>query len=173
MYLSDITETFLDFPDNHSIAVIVFLEGCIHNCKGCQNPLLQNTRIEDFVNKENLVSKILNYCKRSGTDKVVLSGGDPFYNKRDCMYVIDKLVESNIQVCVYTGYDINKVEEFYSSSKFNKPQYLKCGSYREDLKVTDYGKTEEKFVLVSSNQKFYKLEDNEYKLISDENVLYF
>ena len=50
--------------------------------------------------------------------------------------------------------------------------YLKCGKYDEKLKVQS-GKTDEKFTLASTNQRFYKLIDNEYKQISKENVLYF
>ena len=173
MYISDIKETFLDFPDNYSLAVIVFFEGCIHNCKGCQNPLLQTTNVRDYHDKEHVVKIITDYCKRSGTDKIVLSGGDPFYNKRDCLYVIDKLMKLDYKVCVYTGYTIDKVNEFYNGTNYRRPTYIKCGNYREDLTVPNSGKTEEKFVLVSTNQAFYKSEGNEFKIISEGNVLHF
>lgn len=173
MYISDIKETFLDFPDNHSLSVIVFFEGCIHNCKGCQNPLLQTTNVRDYHNKEHVVKMIMNYCKRCHTNKIVLSGGDPFYNKRECLYVIDKLMEEGYDVCVYTGYTIDKVNEFYCGTEYRRPTYVKCGNYREDLTVSNSGKTEENLVLVSTNQAFYKSEGKEFKIISEGNVLRF
>lgn len=173
MYLADIKETFVDFPDNHSLAVIVFFEGCTHNCKGCQNPLLQTTSIKDYYSKDDVVKKIDTYCKRCNTDKIVLSGGDPYFNKHECMYVVDKLINLNYEVCVYTGYTVDKVEEFYEHYNYKKPTYLKCGTYREDLHVPEWGKTEEKLVLVSTNQAFYKLEGNEFKIVSEANVLRF
>ena len=173
MYLADIKETFVDFPDNHSLAVIVFFEGCTHNCKGCQNPLLQTTSIKDYYSKDDVVKKIDTYCKRCNTDKIVLSGGDPYFNKHECMYVVDKLINLNYEVCVYTGYTVDKVEEFYEHYDYKKPTYLKCGGYIEDLTVNDSGKTEEKLTLISSNQRFYKTVDNKFKIISEANVLYF
>lgn len=172
MHLVDIRETFLDFPDNKSLAMLVFFAGCNHNCKGCQSPLLQKVENYTPIDKESVVANILSYREQSRTDKIVLSGGDPFLFKDDCMYVIDKLVDSGLVVCVYTGYTIDKINEFYKNSSYKKPQYLKCGKYEEEHKVQS-GKTAEKFVLASTNQRFYRLVGNEYQQISKENVLYF
>lgn len=172
MYLVDIRETFLDFPDNKSLAMLVFFAGCNHNCKGCQSPLLQKVENYTFLPKESVVDSILSYREHSRTDKIVLSGGDPFLFKDECMYIIDKLIENGLEVCVYTGYTLDKVNEFYNENIYRKPLYLKCGKYEETLKMLS-SKTEEKFILASANQRFYKLLNNTYKQISIENILYF
>ena len=172
MYLVDIRETFLDFPDNKSLAMLVFFAGCSHNCRGCQSPLLQKVDNYTPIAKEAVVAKILGFREQSRTDKIVLSGGDPFLFHDECMYVIDRLVENGLEVCVYTGYTVDNINEFYKGTSYRKPLYLKCGRYEEDCKVQS-GKTAEKFTLASTNQRFYKLIDDEYKQISEDNVLYF
>lgn len=172
MYLVDIKETFLDFPDNKSLSMLVFFAGCKHNCRGCQSPSLQKVENYTFFTKESVIDKISSFGELSRTDKIVLSGGDPFLFKDECMFVIDKLVGSGLEVCVYTGYTIDAINEFYKDSNYKKPLYLKCGKYEEEHKVQS-GKTAEKFTLASTNQRFYKLIDNEYQQISKENVLFF
>lgn len=172
MYLVDIRETFLDFPDNKSLSMLVFFAGCKHNCKGCHSPLLQKVKNYTFSSKESVVANILGFREQSRTDKIVLSGGDPFLFKDECMYIIDKLVENELEVCVYTGYTIDEINNFYKDSDYRKPLYLKCEKYEEEHKVQS-GKTAKKFTLASTNQRLYKLIDNKYEQISKENVLYF
>ena len=79
MRFKEIKETFLDYPDNESWAIIVFFTGCAWKCKNCQNKELQDINAGEDINVEVLSDQIKQFAKRSGTNKVVLSGGDPFY----------------------------------------------------------------------------------------------
>lgn len=175
-YVSDIRETFNDYPDSESIAVIVFFEGCNEGCRGCQNPSLQLRNDRDFINQNDLIPKIEDRCKRSNTNKIVFSGGDPYYVYGDIfgvMYVISELTKKGYDICVYTGKTIevmNNLFEIYDN-KLVKPKYLKCGPYREDLRQKDMGKYDDRFVLASSNQNFYENINGVYKAISKNGVL--
>lgn len=177
-YVSEIKETFTDFPDTESIAVIVFFEGCVEGCKGCQNPLLQCRNNDDLTSMEDLINKIEDHCRRSNTKKIVFSGGDPYYYGGDVsavMSTVSELQRKGYEVCVYTGKTFAVMENLfdYYIGEFKKPKYLKCGPYRESLRQKDMGKTDEKFVLASSNQDFYEFVDGKYKKISKDGVLCF
>ena len=180
MYVSDIKETFLDFPDDESLAVIVFFYECSHSCPNCQNKELQ-TIPKDGINLdiEEVVKMIIDRCKRSSTNKIVLSGGDPFAHPNNIIKLIDYLEARGYVICTYTGYAIDAINKFYnayeSSHKENvhKSSYLKCGLYKEDLRDFSSGKFNDKFVLASTNQAFYKLINNRYEQISKGHTLYF
>ena len=78
--LAGIKETFLDYPDNESLSIIVFTQGCSHGCKGCHNFELQKRDESYAISYSNFLNRILDFCKRSNTNKVVFSGGDPLYH---------------------------------------------------------------------------------------------
>ena len=168
--LVEISETFSDYPDFVSLAVIAFFEGCSHNCKGCQSPELQKVKEENKKSLEECFEKITDRCKRNDTNKIVLSGGDPYDSGKPILKLISKLQESGYEVCVYTGYDLLEVLSFYNEKDLRFPSYLKCGVYREDQLNDTFGKSNDKFVLVSKNQAFYKWSDKEksYILLRDD-----
>lgn len=167
MHLNQITETFLDFPDFSSLAVIVYFEGCIHNCPGCQNKELQIPSSPDIEYFE-VAKKIKEYCKKSHTTKVVLSGGDPLYDS-NIIQLVD-LLNDEYDICIYTGYPIDFVKELFKNNK--KPHYFKCGRYEETLRDPNMGKTNDSFILASKNQAFYEWDGFDYKKISENNILW-
>lgn len=67
-------------------------------------------------------------------------------------------LESEFDVMVYTGYDIEYVKEHEIKAKF-----IKCGKYDEGQSQASQ-KTGSKFVLASKNQVLY---DSEYKPLSN------
>ena len=100
------------------------------------------------------------------TKKVVFQGGDPlFYTNRT---FLKDFVKINItySVCVYTGYTIDEVKEDFKKGEVD---YWKCGLFDESLKRIS-SKTDEEFILASSNQEFY---DTNFKKISKKGILKF
>lgn len=182
-YVADISTTWQDFPDDVSCAVIVYFEGCGHCCPGCQNPENQKRKPEHRFTYADLLKLILRRCDKWKTNKLVFSGGDPFYHENlDELYtmflLISELERLGYQICIYTGFSISKIEEFYKNSSeiFSFPTYIKCGKFDMLQKEKSWGKTDTKLVLASKNQKFYKkeqLKEFKYSPISDDNVLSF
>ena len=176
LYIANISETFQDYPDDESLALIVYFRGCSHHCPGCHNEGLQR-RIGKGIPEKEAFNLIIKKCSESQTDKIVFSGGDPFYyeNREDMLELINSLESDNYNLCVYTGYELGDVEEFYEQAgrDYTKPSFLKCGTYQENLKEKKWGKDNTEFKLVTTNQKFYKWIDGEYKQISDNNILTF
>lgn len=181
-YVRDIQETFRDYPDSESIAVIIFFEGCSEGCPGCQNVFLQAFDPGHYVTKEDLLNRIREACTRSNTDKIVFSGGDPFYMKKnllDNLWIISELEKQGYSICVYTGKSFEAVQELFflnektaqEGEEYIHPSFLKCGRYVEALRNKDMGKDDEKFILASSNQEFYRRVGTSYEKVSNRGVL--
>lgn len=167
--LNDLVATFLDYPDNFSIAVCVVMVGCDNNCPGCQNPLLRDPNClkgTREITKEDLVSEIILQCNRNVTNKIVLSGGDPLFpgNLDTTKYILEKLGK-NYDICIYSGHDVNYAR-FHGIKGF---KFLKVGYY--DQKNSRISKKDDyEIVFASPNQELY---DENYKLLSKDGVYEF
>ena len=192
LYLKKLSETFQDFPDNESRAVIAFFYGCSHFCEDCQNKELQRYSEECTPSSlEDIYEKITDYCARTNTKNIVLSGGDPYCDivpgtQEDMLALISTLEIEGYTVCVYTGYNIDYVNSLYEPLFYRKdgtpydpempvfwkkPSYVKCGTYKKDLRDPAMGKYDDRFVLASTNQRFYCREDDEFIPMSDTHVI--
>ena len=159
-----ITRTFVDFPDDDGDAVIVFLRGCQHNCKGCHSPSLQNfvgiknihLFIEDIIDVANSFNK---------TRKVVFSGGDPLHplHIKNIKYVCYVLKSYGFSICIYTGYKIDYVKMAFKGAF----DFIKCGRYIEEEKQIS-GKDDNGMTLASRNQNFY---NGNFKILSKNGKL--
>jgi len=158
--------TWTDFPSKKDCAVIVYYCGCSHGCPGCQNPELQNPDNGTYMAYDELISIIMDEAEKAHTNKVVLSGGDPYFQPgTDISAVVSALVIRGYEVCVYTGANIEDVRR-----KIPFATYYKCGKYDEQNKEKEWGKFSDKMVFVSKNQALY---NGKGKQISVDNVYYF
>ncbi len=104
-----IQESIVDGP---GIRLVVFTQGCRHNCKGCHNP-----QTHDFSGGYEIsIDEILNILKSNPLlDGITLSGGDPFEQPDSCCYLAEKVRELGLNVVTYTGYtyeNLLKKKEF-------------------------------------------------------------
>jgi organic radical activating enzyme len=159
--------TFSDYPDPINIAVIVFLSGCSHNCKGCQNPALQKIH-EKFSEQKNkqIVEKIKKLCKDNNTNKVVLSGGDCL---NDCNISTTKKIlnelSEDFDIIIYTGYSIEEVHK----KGITGYKFIKCGKF-DCNNIQPVKKTDEYIQFVNKTQNLY---DHSEKQISANGRYYF
>lgn len=162
------TVSFLDYLDNESIAVVVYIMGCEHKCKNCHNKQFADVDYEKSVNvnKNEFIKLIKKATEKNRTNKIVLSGGDPLYksNINDIISIIGDL-KDEYDIMIYTGYDIDYVKK----NNISGFKYIKCGVYDENQKQTSF-KDDDKFVFASKNQKLY---DSKYNLISNNGVFNF
>lgn len=162
------TESFLDYPDNFSSCISVYMTGCWGLCDQCHNKQLINQHYENSIETslEQLISELKKYSKRCLTNKITLLGGDPLYiTNIDFTREFLKQTKDFFDVCVYTGQDI----DFVIKNNITGFEFIKCGLYREDKKI-ESDKTDDYFQLGSTNQKIY---NKEFKLISKDGKLIF
>lgn len=161
--------TWMDYPDNHSQALLVYTIGCNHNCSECHNPELQKVDYSENVieisDSKTLYEIIKESSKKERTNKIVFSGGDPIhYNNLEVIRDF-LLTKKDFDICLYTGHNVKKVKEI-GIKNFS---FLKCGKYKKNKKQKSE-KTDEKISFSSSNQKLY---NSKFELISNFGVYIF
>lgn len=165
MRLVNIDITFIDYPSPNDWAIIVYFSGCNNNCANCQNLRLKDDNIGNLIKNEDELKQILdNACKRYKTNNIVFSGGDPLYKSN--ITILKQFLEKyglNYNICIYTGFSIEKVKEF----GINNFKFIKCGSYNESLKQ-ESGNFEDKIQLGSTNQNYF---NSFYKQLSINGIL--
>lgn len=159
----NVQSTFLEYPDNSSIATIFYFSGCDRNCEGCQN-----TSLKEYtpLDEKEVLSGIVNYSKRLKTNKVVLCGGDPLYKKNlDLTRKILYNLGNDFDICIYTGALIDEVKKL----NLNGFKFIKCGVF-DKTKFIGSKKTDDYIQFATSNQELY----NEFlELISHDGIYYF
>lgn len=170
---TSIGSSFLDYPDNDSIAVVLYLMGCNNNCFMCHNSefckkelYLSSPEVKNLSVSE-IVKILIEEAKRNKTNKIVLSGGDPLFedNLEGTKQLIKLLSMGNYDIMVYTGHNV----QYAMYNKVSGFKYLKCGKFDFSRKVEAH-KTDDYFQLASINQELY---DENYELISENGRFYF
>ena len=165
--LQTISESWLDYPDNVSLAMVVVMMGCDNGCPCCQNPDFQNpfyTIGTKDVSVDSLVNDVEYICHRNLTNKVVLSGGDPL-SPCNIEFTKDFLSKTSMDVCIYTGHNIEYVKE-HQVKGF---KYIKCGKFDFNNKQESF-KNDELMQFASPNQCLY---NDKYELLSENGIYRF
>lgn len=87
--------------DGSGIRTVIWFQGCLHNCKGCQNPETHDMNGGMVVDIDEIKMKLKNLKYQSG---ITLSGGDPFFQP-EAAFEIAKFAKSiGLNVWAYTGF---------------------------------------------------------------------
>lgn len=135
----------LSLNNGEGIRMVVFLQGCKHHCKGCQNPDTWDFNGGYEINVEEIAD--LYKSRTKILEGITLSGGDPFYQQDECNKLLDLL--PGVNVWIYTGFSYEKIEKTKLAKRAN---VIVDGKYIESLKCE--GK-----IYGSSNQRIIKIGD--------------
>lgn len=128
------------FINGDDARYVVFVQGCKHGCRGCQNP-----DTWDFNGgTEVAVSEIAaDYRRRKCLDGLTLSGGDPFYQEEACLELLSLLPDVN--VWVYTGFEYEEIE---NTALARRADVLVTGRFEEDLRCEGqmYGSSNQRII---------------------------
>ncbi len=98
-----VPESFVDGP---GIRFTVFVQGCPHHCKGCQNPETHNFEGGRLADVDRLFNKIISNPLVSG---VTFSGGEPFCQPEPLAYLAGLLKEKGYHLMSYSGYTFEEL----------------------------------------------------------------
>lgn len=87
--------------DGKGLRMVVWTQGCIHNCPLCHNQQTHDLTGGTLVEIDDVVNEINAYTFKSG---VTISGGDPFEQREALLELTKKLKENKTNIWVYTGY---------------------------------------------------------------------
>ena len=104
---------FESIADGDGVRVVVYISGCLHNCKGCHNPTSHSfTAGRPFT--EELQREVIEYIKKTPfISGLTLSGGDPMYSASELVPFVTALKEDikDISVWIYSGFSYEKILE--------------------------------------------------------------
>ena len=92
--------------------VVLFVSGCSHGCKGCQNPQTHNPKFGDNYTS-GTVTTILNSLDKPHIAGLTISGGDPLFKRNfDEVLKLARTVKHNLPdktIWLYSGYTFEQV----------------------------------------------------------------
>jgi len=87
--------------DGVGIRTVIWTQGCSHNCPGCHNPSTHDFKGGELVELDDVLYVLE---ELSGQDGITLSGGDPFFQAKECAELAKKAHELGMNVWAYTGF---------------------------------------------------------------------
>ncbi len=111
---------------------VLFVSGCNHSCKNCQNPKTWDKNYgKEFTDKT--LNDLITYIKPDYIDGLTLSGGDPLFpdNREEVLKICKtiKTILPNKTIWLYTGYTYEDVKDL---EIFNYIDVVVDGKYEED-----------------------------------------
>lgn len=104
---------FESIADGEGVRVVVFISGCLHNCKGCHNPASHSfTAGQPFTS--DLQDMIVAYIKNTPfISGLTLSGGDPMYSAEELIPFVQKLRSEvdGVTVWIYSGFLYEEIKQ--------------------------------------------------------------
>lgn len=102
---------FESVVDGDGVRVVVFVSGCLHNCKGCHNPASHSfTAGQPFT--DELQDEIISYIQKTPfVSGLTLSGGDPMYSAAEIMPFVERLKSElkSISIWIYSGFTYEEI----------------------------------------------------------------
>ena len=149
-----------DMNNGDGLRVVLWVAGCKHRCKGCQNPVTWNPDDGLTFGKKDR-DEIFAALRKSYIAGITFSGGDPLHqNNRTEVDLLAQMVKAEFPdktVWVYTGYTWEEIMQ-------NKALYhlmrnvdiLVDGRYEEELRDVNYpwaGSTNQRVIDVPQTLK--------------------
>lgn len=134
--------TKCDLLNGDGIRVVLWVAGCSHHCKGCQNPYTWD-KDGGVVFDEKAKHELFDAINNSYINGVTFSGGDPLF-KSNRKPVADLITEiKNLYpdktVWLYTGYKFEELKTFPEiKSILGLIDVIVDGEFKEELKDYDY-----------------------------------
>ncbi|MBE6081070.1 MAG: anaerobic ribonucleoside-triphosphate reductase activating protein [Tissierellaceae bacterium] len=102
-----IKESIVDGP---GIRLVVFSQGCKHNCKGCHNPETHSFTGGRLINIEDILEMVKDNPLLDG---ITFSGGEPLEQAENFAALGERIKEMGLNVITYTGYTYEKIIESF------------------------------------------------------------
>lgn len=132
-----------EVPDE--ISFIINISGCPHHCEGCHSKYLWEYTGRDLITDiQYLINEHKDYVSC-----ICLMGGD--YNIAELNYVFNLISDNGLKTCLYTG--LNHIP-----IGLTMLDYIKVGEYKKECGGLNK---------LTTNQRFYKNVNGQYKDITN------
>lgn len=129
------------------VRYVIFVQGCKHHCKGCQNQWSWDMDGGTDIPVEMIADDVR---KHRMIDGITLSGGDPFYQQDECVELLKLIPEYN--VWIYTGFDY---EEIADTELAKMADVIVDGPFIEELRCDGkmYGSSNQRIIRLDKRRK--------------------
>lgn len=118
------------FVDGEGIRFAIFMQGCLRNCKGCQNPATHDLNGGKIFDTKEIIQSIKKNPLLSG---ITLSGGEPLLQISPAAELARAAKNLGLNVWCYTGYKFEKIPE-EAEELLKNVDVLVDGEYIEELR---------------------------------------
>lgn len=154
--------------DGEGLRLVVFAQGCKHQCPGCHNPDTHPFEGGSTIQKEEIIEMIL---ENPLLDGITFSGGDPFFQV-EAFLQLSLLIKEKVTphfphftIMAYTGFTYERLMESSPiySPLLNEIDVLIDGPYIQSQRTMDLN------FIGSANQRILNMKET---LIQQKPVLY-
>ncbi|WP_245892643.1 anaerobic ribonucleoside-triphosphate reductase activating protein [Helicobacter valdiviensis] len=99
--------------DGFGLRYVIFLQGCTHKCKGCQNPHTHDLKGGFLKDCGEILEDLRKNPLLQG---VTFSGGEPLLQAKNLQILAKEIKALGLDLTLYTGYtyeELKEVKEFY------------------------------------------------------------
>ena len=108
-----------DMLNGDGLRVVLWVAGCSHHCKGCQNPQTWN-EYDGLPFDDAAEEELFEALDKDYISGITFSGGDPLYcnNRDEVLRIAAKVKDSfkNKTVWLYTGYKWEEIQDLNLSN---------------------------------------------------------
>ena len=108
--------------DGPGLRMVVWTQGCKHNCKGCHNPQTHSLNGGYEVDTKDIINKMASLKLQQG---ITLSGGEPILQPAPLAEIAKEAHNINLDVWSYTGFTFEELIDKNNPLYFENMELLK------------------------------------------------
>lgn len=152
--------TFDSIVDGPGLRMVVWTQGCIHNCKNCHNPQTHDLCGGFEVDTKDIIDKLKSLKLQKG---ITLSGGEPFLQPEALEEIAKEAKENKLDIWAYTGFTFEYLLDKKNPSYFKNLNLLKQidvlvdGKFmeeRKDISLKFRGSSNQRIINVQRSLKY-------------------
>jgi len=165
--LLNIADVFpVSYANGPGRRVVIWVQGCTINCKGCFNKDFQIHESRYLVKPGEFARKIIDTCRKYDCEGVTLTGGEPFQQSLASAILAGNIRRSGLTVVCFTGYGVKQLsgsENLDVQALLSKVDLLIGGPYniKNKSKRTWFNDPDKELVFLTDRYSEEQLFDDE------------